>query len=131
VGIPPLALAYVLLQRYYIPGARELQRLEAVARSPIYTGFSEAVNGITTIRAYAREAYFTRLEDQLIWNNGLVYLMQRAAAGWLSIRLDFLGLTVRIQGFSPCLPSIVVNSSLSAALKGICFCRMPSASALV
>jgi ATP-binding cassette, subfamily C (CFTR/MRP), member 1 len=94
VAIPPLSLAYVLLQRYYIPGARELQRLEAVVRSPIYTGFSEAVNGIVTIRAYAREAHFTRIEDNLIWSNGIVYLMQRAAAGWLSIRLDFLGLTV-------------------------------------
>jgi ATP-binding cassette subfamily C (CFTR/MRP) protein 1 len=111
IAIPPLALAYVLIQRYYIPGARELQRLEAVARSPVYTGFSEAVNGLTTIRAYAREVYFTRLEDNLIWSNGLVYLMQRAASGWFSIRLDFLGLTVC---FAPkCLvDSIMVEQTL-------------------
>ena len=94
VAMPFLSLVYVLLQRWYIPGARELQRLEAVTRSPIYTGFAEAVNGITTIRVYQREAHFTRLEDRNIGDNGLVYLTQRAAAAWLSIRLDFLGLIV-------------------------------------
>jgi ATP-binding cassette, subfamily C (CFTR/MRP), member 1 len=92
--LPPVTLVYFILQRYYIPGARELQRLETVTRSPIYSGFSEAVNGLATIRAFRRQAHFTGLEDRLISENGLVYLTQRAGAGWLSIRLDFLGLLV-------------------------------------
>lgn len=94
VMLPPITVIYFLLQRFYIPGARELQRLEAVTRSPIYSGFSEAVNGLTTIRAYQREEHFTALEDRLIHGNGLVYLTQRAGAAWLSIRLDFIGLAV-------------------------------------
>lgn len=36
--IPGIAIGYFVMQRYYIPAARDLQRLEAVTRSPIYTG---------------------------------------------------------------------------------------------
>lgn len=73
-----MTVVYVLLQRYYIPAARELQRLEAVSRSPIYAGFSEAVAGLPTIRAFGREAHFVALEDRLIATNGLLFLTQRA-----------------------------------------------------
>jgi ATP-binding cassette subfamily C (CFTR/MRP) protein 10 len=38
--LPPLALLYRSLQRYYRATSRELRRLEAVARSPVYTAFS-------------------------------------------------------------------------------------------
>lgn len=78
--LPPVTVVYYFLQRYYIPAARELQRLESVTRSPIYSGFSEAVNGIATIRAFNKASHFVRLEDHLISNNGLLFLTQRAGA---------------------------------------------------
>ena len=94
IALPPLTILYFVIQRYYIPLARELQRLEAVTRSPIYATFGEAVNGITTIRAYGAQEHFTELEDTLIQDNGVVYLTQRSGAAWLSQRLDLIGLTV-------------------------------------
>jgi ATP-binding cassette, subfamily C (CFTR/MRP), member 1 len=112
--LPVLTLVYFGLQRYYIPGARELQRLESVTRSPIYTGFGEAVNGITTIRAYGKEAHFTRMEDKLMAENGLVYLTQRAGSAWFSIRLDMLGLSV-LAGTS----MLVVFLKIKPALAGL------------
>ena len=78
--LPPVTVAYYALQRYYIPAARELQRLEAVARSPIYTGFSEAMAGIATIRAFGRTAHFVAQEDDRIATNGLLFLTHRAGA---------------------------------------------------
>jgi ATP-binding cassette, subfamily C (CFTR/MRP), member 1 len=114
VALPILTIIYFTLQRYYMPGARELQRLEAVTRSPIYTGFGEAVDGITTIRAYGKEAHFTRMEDKLIAENGLVYLTQRAGFGWLSIRLDMLGLSVLAAT-----AMLVTYLSIDPALSGL------------
>lgn len=83
-----------VLQRYYIPTARELQRLESVTRSPIYSKFSEALAGVATIRAYRREVYFTNASDALMELNAAAFVSQRAAAGWLALRLDLLGVVV-------------------------------------
>lgn len=82
------------LQRYYIPGARELQRIESVTRSPIYSKFSEALAGVATIRAYRREEYFTAASDALMELNAYAFVTQRAASAWLAMRLDFLGLVI-------------------------------------
>ena len=45
--------------RYYIPTARELQRIESITRSPIYAKFGEALLGVSTIRAYRKQDHFT------------------------------------------------------------------------
>jgi hypothetical protein len=82
------------LQRYYIPSARELQRIESITRSPIYSKFSEALAGVATIRAYRREDYFTAASDELMELNAYAFVTQRAAAAWLAMRLDFMGLVI-------------------------------------
>jgi ATP-binding cassette subfamily C (CFTR/MRP) protein 1 len=56
VALPPIMFVYLTVQRYYIPAARELQRIESISRSPIYSGLGEAVNGVETIRAFRQEA---------------------------------------------------------------------------
>lgn len=64
VALGPLTIIYILIQRYYIPTARELQRIESVSRSPIYSKFSEALAGVATIRAYRKENHFTLVSDR-------------------------------------------------------------------
>ncbi|GFH14107.1 ABC transporter, multidrug resistance associated protein, partial [Haematococcus lacustris] len=59
IALVPLAIIYLLLQRLYIPSARELQRIESVSRSPIYNRFAEAMLGVATIRAYRKGEHFT------------------------------------------------------------------------
>lgn len=38
------------MQRYYRASARELQRLNSISKSPIYSAFTEALNGCATIQ---------------------------------------------------------------------------------
>ena len=47
------------MYRFYIPTARELQRIESITRSPIYAKFGEALLGVATIRAYRKQDHFT------------------------------------------------------------------------
>ena len=41
-----------------MPTARELQRLESVTRSPIFSHFGETLEGASTIRAFRAEGQF-------------------------------------------------------------------------
>jgi ATP-binding cassette, subfamily C (CFTR/MRP), member 1 len=41
IGLLPITVIYIVFQRYYIRTGRELQRIESVSRSPIYSRFGE------------------------------------------------------------------------------------------
>ncbi|GLI66142.1 hypothetical protein VaNZ11_009876 [Volvox africanus] len=94
IALVPLTVIYFTIQRYYIPAARELQRIESISRSPIYSRFAEALLGVPTIRAYRMEAGFTAQSDDLMERNAHAFVTQKLAAGWLACRLDMLGLIV-------------------------------------
>jgi len=47
-----LALAFQYIFSVFRATSRDLKRLESVSRSPVYASFSEALNGLETIRAF-------------------------------------------------------------------------------
>ncbi|MBL7998847.1 MAG: ATP-binding cassette domain-containing protein [Candidatus Kapabacteria bacterium] len=60
IAIPVLAV-YYRIQRDYRRSAREAKRLESIARSPRYAHYKETIGGLTTIRAYNKQDYFSEL----------------------------------------------------------------------
>eukprot|EP01126_Amoeba_proteus_P057147 TRINITY_DN7250_c0_g1_i1.p1 TRINITY_DN7250_c0_g1~~TRINITY_DN7250_c0_g1_i1.p1 ORF type:complete len:433 (+),score=79.88 TRINITY_DN7250_c0_g1_i1:137-1300(+) len=54
IALVPLSFLYSFIQGKYLKSSREFQRIRSVSRSPIYSLFSETVNGLSTIRAYDR-----------------------------------------------------------------------------
>ncbi|KXZ51207.1 hypothetical protein GPECTOR_13g694 [Gonium pectorale] len=94
IALVPLTIIYFTIQRYYIPAARELQRIESVSRSPIYSRFAEALLGVATIRAYRLEAHFVAASDGLMERNAHAFITQKLASSWLASRLDMLGLAI-------------------------------------
>ena len=113
VWVPVIAI-YYFVQRYYIPTAREVQRIESVTRSPIYAHFGETVAGVNSIRAFQREADFVRMSDQLMDANSNAYITQRLAAAWLSMRLDAIGMIiVGMAGF------LAVSGSMDVVFAGL------------
>jgi ATP-binding cassette subfamily C (CFTR/MRP) protein 4 len=51
--LAPLVVAFVLLRRWYMVGARAVKRLENVARSPCYSHLIMTVTGLATVRSHA------------------------------------------------------------------------------
>ena len=47
---------YVFLQVYFTRTRRQVTRLQAIAKSPIFSHFSETINGAATIRAFNQQA---------------------------------------------------------------------------
>ncbi|SMY23174.1 unnamed protein product [Zymoseptoria tritici ST99CH_1A5] len=111
-----IVILYILTGMYYRPTARELRRLDALTRSPIYEHVSESLNGIMVIRSLgALQTTLDRNRENLNTENS-PYWLSVACQRWLSVRLDLLGTClVLLVGL------IVVGSrsSISAAQGGV------------
>ncbi|KAI6200965.1 hypothetical protein M3Y96_00790800 [Aphelenchoides besseyi] len=87
----PLTVLYVYILTYFIPTSRQLSRLSSVSISPLYSSFSETLQGITSIRAYGYSAIFSdqfRTKLNLHIKCKFHALISR---NWLGIRLEILG----------------------------------------
>ncbi|CAO1639342.1 unnamed protein product [Sympodiomycopsis kandeliae] len=77
--------------RGYVKAARDLRRLESISRSPIFSAFSELLQGISTVRAFAAEKRLLReCTDRIDLANSF-FLYFWMSNRWLLFRLDVLG----------------------------------------
>ncbi len=74
VAIIPLGLVYRQIMRYYLSSSRELKRLDAVTRSPIFSWFSESLSGASTIRAYGQIDRFIANNEARVDRNQTCYM---------------------------------------------------------
>ncbi|XP_038068619.1 ATP-binding cassette sub-family C member 9-like [Patiria miniata] len=114
----PVAIAFIVLQMYFLASSRELQRLNSTSKSPVLAFFSESLTGLTTIRAYrAGGRFFKALIDRINGNlSAFMYL--QIVIRWVCIRLDFLGATtVLIAGMATLVGAFTMN--LSSSLVGL------------
>src|SRR5829696_8013964 len=56
--VVPLMALYYLVLTLYRATAREVKRLDAVSRSPLYAHATETLDGLVSVRAYHAEAQF-------------------------------------------------------------------------
>ena len=87
----PLLIAFYYLQAYYRSSSREIKRMDAVSRSPIYAHFQQIQNGIETVLAFQRSDSVIRESEKLIDNHIRFNLAQMSTNRWLGIRLEFYG----------------------------------------
>ncbi|XP_027928770.1 ABC transporter C family member 13 isoform X1 [Vigna unguiculata] len=87
----PFWYIYSRLQFFYRSTSRELRRLDSVSRSPIYSSFTETLDGSSTIRAFKSEDFFfTKFTEHVTLYQKTSYT-EIVASLWLSLRLQLLG----------------------------------------
>ncbi|KAK7092224.1 multidrug resistance-associated protein 1-like [Littorina saxatilis] len=86
----PLMVIYCVIQRFYIPTSRQVKRIEAVTRSPIFSHFSESLSGVATIKAYRSLPRFVAESKRRVDHNQKFYYATAASIRWLQIWLDGL-----------------------------------------
>ncbi|XP_039119671.1 LOW QUALITY PROTEIN: ABC transporter C family member 13 [Dioscorea cayenensis subsp. rotundata] len=90
----PLWYLFSKLQYYYRSTSRELRRLDSVSRSPIYSSFTETLDGSSTIRAFkAEELFMGRFIEHMTRYQRTSY-SEISASLWLSLRLQLLAAVV-------------------------------------
>uniref|UniRef100_A0A7S4RSI7 Uncharacterized protein n=1 Tax=Ditylum brightwellii TaxID=49249 RepID=A0A7S4RSI7_9STRA len=109
---------YLLILRQYRWGATDLQRLDAVSRSPIQASLAEGLGGSTTIRAFQKNHHFLGVFQSYIDENSSAMLNFVSSRRWLAVRLETLGAIVTLAA---CLFISAFNNrlGLSPGLSGL------------
>ncbi|XP_019419725.1 PREDICTED: ABC transporter C family member 2-like [Lupinus angustifolius] len=90
-AILPLLVLFYGAYLYYQSTAREVKRLDSISRSPVYAQFGEALNGLSTIRAYKAYDRMASINGNSVDNNIRFTLVNMSGNRWLGIRLETLG----------------------------------------
>ncbi|KAJ3278722.1 Multidrug resistance-associated protein 1, partial [Blyttiomyces sp. JEL0837] len=116
LGLCPLMIVYYFTQDVYRRTVRELKRLDALTRSPLYAHVTESMAGVATIRAYGKQKRFIDKTDRLINESNQPYYLQMTGQRWLGMRLETIG---NILVLVTALFSVIESSTISAALVGL------------
>ena len=117
-GIMIVVIIIAFIVYYYIQSSfrranTDIQRIESVSRSPIFTDFQGVLLGSPSIRAYGhQERFIDGIEKKLDTNNNCMLIFQWASA-WLMVRSDCIA---AIMSF---LIAILGPSFMSAAMLGL------------
>jgi len=114
-----VAVVYQRLQTFYRASSRELKRLDSVSRSPVFSHFSETMDGATTIRAFGATDAFLARSLLLVDANQRVSFAGSAASQWLGLRLQAFGVLVVASVAAWAVESCVVDRPVSAGLIGL------------
>ena len=123
VVVLPVASCFLVLQQCVVRSLRQLQRLDSISRSPIYSHFSESVTGAASIRAYGRTEEFTRRAEWLVDQSQRCYYPSMVADQLLLIALTTLANLVTL-GVAVLLPSMAISPG-STGLVLTCCLQLP------
>ncbi|KAK4945550.1 Transporter of the ATP-binding cassette (ABC) [Elasticomyces elasticus] len=89
-----ITIMYVLTGLLYIRSSRDLKRIEAVQRSPLFQHFGETLSGVVTIRAYGDESRFIQESHLRVNTHNRPFIYLWATNRWLALRIDVAGALV-------------------------------------
>jgi len=114
----PAGAVYLCVSRYYINLARDIQRLEARTKSPIFNRISETLSGLQVIRAFGYQHLMLRGMFRELTCNQACNLIRVKASSWLALRLELASCSITAaSAIFAILPSNIDNGS--AALVGV------------
>ncbi|CAE6433317.1 unnamed protein product [Rhizoctonia solani] len=118
ITLIPLGYLYRLIMMYYLATSRELKRLDAVSKSPIFAWFQESLGGLSTIRAFGQQSVFMTQNEAKLDRNQMVYLPAVSVNRWLAVRLELLGSCIVLAAAIFSLVALV-TTGVDAGLVGL------------
>jgi len=112
----PLVVAFWWLRRRYVATSREVKRLEAVTRSPVYASFSATLRGLPTVRAFGAGPRFHASFARALAQNGAWWHAFIASARWVGFRLDAI---CTVVAFGAIFLSMAMRTTVSVAVLGL------------
>jgi ATP-binding cassette subfamily C (CFTR/MRP) protein 1 len=117
VAAVPLLVSYTWLQATFRATNREIKRLDAISKSPIYNFPSK---GLETIRAFqAAPGSFTAEHDQAISANTAALLKSMHCNRWLGVRLQWTGMVLSVGATAVVVAMALAGRPLDAGIAGM------------
>ncbi|KAF7329698.1 hypothetical protein MKEN_00233000 [Mycena kentingensis (nom. inval.)] len=132
--IPALFIGYFYynITVGYLNTGRDLRRMEANSRSPIFSDFSEVLQGIVTVRAFAAEKWFLDNMYKKIDLTTKIWYMFWMTNRWLCFNFDILGsvavfvtamFSIYFLVNNAGLAGLAITSALNFTTSVYCACR--------
>ncbi|KAK1958778.1 ABC multidrug transporter [Colletotrichum sublineola] len=86
--IPFCVVPLYLLQKFYLKTSRQMRHIDLESKSPLYTHFTETLNGVVTIRAFGWQPGFVQEQLRLLDISQRPYYLLFCIQRWLGIMLD-------------------------------------------
>ncbi|KAG0238620.1 hypothetical protein BGW42_004382 [Actinomortierella wolfii] len=114
--LPVVVVVYSFIQVYYMRASRSLKRLASIAKSPMYSHFSETLAGVMSIRAMNVADRFIDTNATYSDISASAMFSYVTATHWLRSRLESLGALVI---FAVGLLSVLGRNTLDASVAGL------------
>ncbi|CAB3981721.1 multidrug resistance-associated 4-like isoform X1, partial [Paramuricea clavata] len=102
VVVVPIIGVFVWLRQYFVKSSREIKRIEALSRSPLYSHISATLQGLATIRASEEQNQFHEKYNKYQDRNTSASYYYLAANRWLGYRLDIIcAILMTFVAFAP------------------------------
>lgn len=85
---------YYQIQSYYRVTAPEINRLEAISQSPLFSHFKETLEGIVSIKTFTMTEKFSSQGLEKLRTSLRATFTQQVIAEWLSVNLDIMGVVL-------------------------------------
>lgn len=83
-----IVAAVVKIRSFHLKTARDLQRLDSIARSPVYSHISETFNGLTTIRSMNVQEHMMCQYDRYLSDSIATRFLCVTVERWIGVILD-------------------------------------------
>ena len=90
IVVIPLLIFIMFVRQYYVHTSREVKRLEGIQQSPVFSHFSETMNGRVSINAFQIEDYMLKKTYKKQNDYGAAWIIFVQLNRWLQLRLDFV-----------------------------------------
>ncbi|KAJ2115485.1 hypothetical protein IW146_002281 [Coemansia sp. RSA 922] len=87
--IPLVAVSWILIY-VYLRTSVEVQRVAAIARSPLYAHYAETLQGLATIRVHAAQNRYIGRIDQALDDANRPQWYALVTQNWIWLRIDYL-----------------------------------------
>ncbi|KAJ3103158.1 hypothetical protein HDU97_010366, partial [Phlyctochytrium planicorne] len=115
VAIIPIAWVYWSIGQFFVRTSRSLKRIDSVSRSPIFSHFSETLNGVMVIRAFNDVPRFNSEIHKRIDAYSRINMLFMFAYQWLSIRTQFIGSIILAVA-----TYLILRAGVGSSLTGLC-----------